>query len=108
MNPSEQATHRTKTAQLGHRLDTLETVVDGIGLYTADVSKWAPVVTRRLELHSTTLEALTASNQTLQADVHQLQTQHRVCNAEDRLMALEYFKTCATFWQRLRWLVTGR
>ena len=108
MNPAEQQTHRTKTAELGNRLDNLETVVDELGRYTADVSKWAPAVTKRLDLHSTTLEALTASNQTVQADVHQLQTMDRVVNAPDRLAALELFRTCNTFWGRLRWLVTGR
>lgn len=56
MNSAEQATHRTKTAQLEARVATLETVVDAMARFLTD---WRPFVDGKIALHSTTLEALT-------------------------------------------------
>lgn len=103
MNPADQHTHRTKTAELGNRLDNLETVVDELGRYTADVSKWAPAVTKRLDLHSTALEALTASN----AHVPVLIEEKRSAILVEVGAAIAELRM-RNLLGRLRWLVTGR
>jgi hypothetical protein len=100
MNGAEQVRHRSVTERLDARLAAIEPLVDrmmhnGDALYQGHEANAARI---------TTLEGRLAAHA---LDIHQLQTQRRVFNGEDRVMALEYFKTCSTFWQRLRWLVRG-
>jgi len=56
MNPAEQQAHRTKTAQLEARVASLEVVLDHMGRFLAE---WHPIVDAHLQLHGTTLRALT-------------------------------------------------
>jgi hypothetical protein len=58
MNPADQRAHTTKTAQLEARIVALEGVLDHVAQFLA---AWSPMIDQRLQLHSTTLAALTLS-----------------------------------------------
>ena len=100
MNGLEQRRHGSVTERLSDRLDDLEPIVER--LLANEAKLIADSVRHRDDwrAHDTRFMAVDAA-------IHQLRTQHRVCNAEDRLASLEIFRTCGTFWQRLRWLVVG-
>jgi hypothetical protein len=57
MNPAEQSAHRSKIAHLEARVASLEVVLDHMGRFLAE---WHPIVDAHLQLHGTTLRALTA------------------------------------------------
>jgi hypothetical protein len=58
MTPASHRAYLKTTAQLEARVQNLETILDHVAQFLA---AWQPAVDQRLQLHSTTLVALTLS-----------------------------------------------
>lgn len=111
MNAAEQKAHRTVTRDLGDRLDAIEPVVEAIEARVSGI--FADFDTRLHEERTHRLQLAREQRDYVDGEDRKLRTccQERwdSTNQTTKRLAdgLAMFRAM-TFWQRVRWLVTGR